>query len=66
MHNTTELRDGLADLAESVVPTEGYEGKIIRRADRRRGRRVDHDAIHPLTATRRRKDARRRLASAHP
>ncbi|WP_405098302.1 rod shape-determining protein MreC [Micromonospora sp. NBC_01412] len=39
MHNTTELRDGLADLAESVVPTEGYEGKIMRRADRRRGRR---------------------------
>lgn len=39
MHNTTKLRDGLADLAESVVPTEGYEGKIMRRADRRRGRR---------------------------
>ncbi|MEV4663828.1 rod shape-determining protein MreC [Micromonospora echinofusca] len=39
MRNTTELRDGLADLAESVVPTEGYEGKIMRRAERRRGRR---------------------------
>ncbi|BCJ67263.1 rod shape-determining protein MreC [Polymorphospora rubra] len=39
MHNTTELRAGLADLAESVVPTEGYEGKTMRRAARRRGRR---------------------------
>lgn len=39
VHNTTELRDGLADLAESVVPTEGYEGKVMRRVDRRRGRR---------------------------
>lgn len=39
MHNTTELRDGLADLAEPVIPTEGYEGQIMRRADRLRGRR---------------------------
>jgi hypothetical protein len=39
MHNTTELRDGLADLAESVMPTEGYEGPIMRRANRLRGRR---------------------------
>ncbi|MEU8327358.1 rod shape-determining protein MreC [Micromonospora sp. NPDC048839] len=39
MRNTTELRDGLVDLAESVAPAEGYEGKIMRRADRRRGRR---------------------------
>ncbi|WP_433386260.1 rod shape-determining protein MreC [Micromonospora sp. KLBMP9576] len=39
MRDTTELRDGLADLAESVAPTEGYEGKIMRRAERRRGRR---------------------------
>ncbi|MFI7252547.1 rod shape-determining protein MreC [Micromonospora chalcea] len=38
-HDTTELRDGLADLAESVAPTEGYTGKIMRRAERRRGRR---------------------------
>ncbi|WP_433538787.1 rod shape-determining protein MreC [Micromonospora sp. CA-249363] len=39
MHNTTELRDSLADLAESVVPTEGYEARILQRAGRRRGRR---------------------------
>lgn len=39
MHNQTELRDGLADLAEPVVPTEGYEGRIMRRAARLRGRR---------------------------
>ena len=39
MHNTTELRDGLADLAEPVLPTEGYEGQIMRRANRLRGRR---------------------------
>ncbi len=39
MHNSTELRDGLADLAEPVVPTEGYERRIMRRADRLRGRR---------------------------
>ncbi|MGC5329197.1 rod shape-determining protein MreC [Micromonospora sp. DT62] len=39
MRDTTELRDGLADLAESVAPTEGYEGEIMRRAGRRRGRR---------------------------
>lgn len=39
MHNTTDLRDGLADLAEPVIPTEGYEGRIMRRAGRLRGRR---------------------------
>ena len=39
MHNTTELRDGLADLAEPVTPTEGYEDQIMRRANRLRGRR---------------------------
>jgi hypothetical protein len=39
MHDTTELRDGLADLAEPVIPIEGYEGQIMRRADRLRGRR---------------------------
>lgn len=39
MHDTTELRDGLADLAEPVLPTEGYEGRIMRRAHRLRGRR---------------------------
>jgi hypothetical protein len=39
MRNTTELRDGLADLAEPVIPTEGYEGQIMRRADRLRARR---------------------------
>lgn len=39
MHNPTELRDGLAELAEPVIPTEGYEGRIMRRADRLRARR---------------------------
>jgi hypothetical protein len=39
MRDTTELRDRLADLAEPVVPTEGYDGEIMRRADRLRGRR---------------------------
>jgi len=39
VHNPTELRDGLAELAEPVIPTEGYEGRIMRRADRLRARR---------------------------
>jgi hypothetical protein len=39
MHNLTELRDGLADLVEPVLPTEDYEGRIMRRADRLRRRR---------------------------
>ena len=39
MHDTTDLRDGLADLAEPVIPTEGYEGQIMRRAGRLRWRR---------------------------
>lgn len=39
MHSTAELRDGLADLAEPVIPSEGYEGQIMRRAKRFRGRR---------------------------
>jgi len=39
MHNPTELRDGLAELAGPVIPTEGYEGRIMRRADRLRARR---------------------------
>ncbi len=39
MHNTTELRDGLVDLAEPVTPADGYEGQIMRRAGRLRGRR---------------------------
>ena len=39
MHNPTELRDGLAELAEPVLPTEGYEVRIMRRAGRLRGRR---------------------------
>jgi hypothetical protein len=39
MHDLTELRDGLADLVEPVLPTEGYEGRIMRRAERIRGRR---------------------------
>ncbi|RSM45155.1 RNA polymerase subunit sigma-70, partial [Actinoplanes sp. ATCC 53533] len=39
MHNTTDLRDGLAELAEPVIPIEGYEGRIMRRADRLRVRR---------------------------
>ncbi|GAB1641392.1 rod shape-determining protein MreC [Krasilnikovia sp. MM14-A1259] len=39
MHDTTELRAGLADLAEPVTPTEGYEGQIMRRVGRLRRRR---------------------------
>ena len=39
MHSPTELRDGLAELAEPVVPVEGYEDRVLRRARRLRGRR---------------------------
>ncbi|MFI1997048.1 rod shape-determining protein MreC [Actinoplanes sp. NPDC020271] len=39
MYDTTELRDGLAELAEPVTPTEGYEGAIVRQAGRIRRRR---------------------------
>ena len=39
MRNATEVRDGLAVLAEPVTPTEGYESRIMRRADRLRARR---------------------------
>ncbi|GAA1596498.1 rod shape-determining protein MreC [Actinoplanes couchii] len=39
MHDTTELRDGLVDLAESVTPAEGYEDRIMRQANRLRSRR---------------------------
>ena len=39
VHDLTELRAGLADLAEPVMPTEGCEGQVMRRAHRLRGRR---------------------------
>ncbi|MFG1609677.1 rod shape-determining protein MreC [Actinoplanes sp. NPDC049265] len=39
MRDTTELRAGLADLAEPVTPAEDYERQIMRRAGRIRGRR---------------------------
>ena len=39
MHDTSELRDGLAELAKPVIPAEGYESQIMRRAHRIRGRR---------------------------
>jgi hypothetical protein len=39
MHSPTELRDGLADLADPVTPVEGFEDRTMRRARRLRGRR---------------------------
>ncbi|GID95034.1 hypothetical protein Adi01nite_44460 [Amorphoplanes digitatis] len=39
MHSPTELRDGLIELAEPVIPIEGYEDGVMRRARRLRGRR---------------------------
>jgi rod shape-determining protein MreC len=39
MRDTVEVRDGLADLAAPVLPAEGYEGRIMRRAGRIRRRR---------------------------
>ncbi|WP_436531268.1 rod shape-determining protein MreC [Actinoplanes sp. HUAS TT8] len=39
MSSPTELREGLAELAEPVIPTEGFEALIFRRARRLRARR---------------------------
>lgn len=46
MHNPAELRAGLTDLAEPVIPAEGYEGLVMRRAERLRGRRRALVATH--------------------